>query len=102
MRLTDSEITTIRSTVAAHFGAGSAVWVFGSQLDGAARGGDIDLYVEPALCGNAVERSENLFLTQQALRSDLQRRLKRAVDVVVRRDGPTAFMRQARAEGQRL
>jgi predicted nucleotidyltransferase len=97
MRLTASEITAIRSAVAAHFGAGSAVWVFGSQLDDAARGGDVDLYVEP---GNALPG--NLFLAQQALRSELERRLKRPVDVVVQRDVPTAFMRQARAEGERL
>ncbi|NBC13539.1 MAG: nucleotidyltransferase domain-containing protein [Gammaproteobacteria bacterium] len=97
MRLAEDEITAIRSAVAVHFGAGSAVWVFGSQLDDAARGGDVDLYVEPApaLPGN-------LFLAQQALRSELERRLKRPVDVVVQRDVPTAFMRQARAEGERL
>lgn len=97
MRLAEDEITAIRSAVAAHFGAGSAVWVFGSQLDDAARGGDVDLYVEPARA-----RPGNLFLAQQALRSELERRLKRPVDVVVQRDVPTAFMRQARAEGERL
>lgn len=97
MRLTENEITAIRNAVAAHFGAGSAVWVFGSQLDNAARGGDVDLYVEP---GSALPG--NLFLAQQALRSELARRLKRPVDVVVRRDVPRAFTRQARAEGHRL
>ena len=97
MRLAEDEITAIRSAVAAHFGAGSAVWVFGSQLDDAARGGDVDLYVEPARA-----LTGNLFLAQQLLRSELERRLKRPVDVVVQRDVPTAFMRQARAEGERL
>ncbi|WP_295879291.1 nucleotidyltransferase family protein [uncultured Thiohalocapsa sp.] len=97
MRLTDADIAIIRSAVAAHFGAGSAVWLFGSQLDDAARGGDVDLYVEPAQALPA-----NLFLAQQALRAELQQRLMRPVDLVVRRDLPTAFMRQARAEGQRL
>ena len=97
MRLTTEEIATIRTAVEARFGAGSGVWLFGSQLDDDARGGDVDLYVEPA-----GPLPENLFLARQALRGDLERRLKRAVDVVVRRDAPSAFMRQARAEGLRL
>jgi len=42
------------------------------------------------------------FLDREALRAELERRLVQAVDVVVLRDKPTAFMRQARAEGQRL
>ncbi|MCG6941299.1 MAG: nucleotidyltransferase domain-containing protein [Thiohalocapsa sp.] len=97
MRLTTDDITCIRNAVEAHFGAGSAVWLFGSRLDDAARGGDIDLYVEPA-----DPLPDNLFLARQALRAELERRLERPVDLLVRRDAPTAFMRQARTEGQRL
>ena len=97
MRLTTEETSTIRAAVEARFGAGSGVWLFGSQLDEGARGGDIDLYVEPA-----GPLPDNLFLARQALIGELERRLKRPVDLVVRRDAPTAFMRQARAEGLRL
>jgi hypothetical protein len=97
MRLSENQIETIRTAVAAHFGAGSAVWVVGSRLDDRAGGGDLDLYIEP---GGPLP--ENLFLAREALRADLERRLKLPVDVVVRRDVPSAFMRQARAEGQRL
>jgi len=97
MRLSDDELATIRSVVQAHFGAGSAVWLFGSRLDDGARGGDVDLYVEP---GDPLP--ENLFLAREALRAELERRLTQPVDVVVRRNSPTAFMRQARAEGRRL
>ncbi len=97
MRLTDAESMTIRNAVQAHFGAGSAIWLFGSRLDDSARGGDVDLYIEPA-----EPLPENLFLAREALRAELERRLIQAVDVVVLRDKPTAFMRQARAEGQRL
>lgn len=97
MRLTTDDIACIRNAVQAHFGAGSLVWLFGSRIDDDARGGDIDLYVEPA--GTL---PENLFLARQALRAELERRLKRPVDLVVRRDTPTAFMRQAKAEGVRL
>jgi predicted nucleotidyltransferase len=97
MRLTEPERATIRSVVQAHFGAASAVWLFGSRLDDDSRGGDVDLYVEP---GDPVPA--NLFLAREALRAELERRLTQPVDVVVRRHRPTAFMRQARAEGQRL
>ena len=97
MRLTEDEVATIRSAVQAHFGAGSAVWVFGSRLDEGARGGDVDLYIEPASPLPA-----NLFLAREALRAELERRLLQPVDIVVRRHSPTAFMRQARAEAERL
>lgn len=97
MRLTEDELVTIRRSVRAHFGAGSGVWLFGSRLDDDARGGDIDLYIEPAK-----PLPENLFLARAALRAELERRLTQPVDIVVCRDRPTAFMRQARAGGLRL
>jgi predicted nucleotidyltransferase len=97
MRLTEAEIDVIRGAVRARFGADSAIWLFGSRLDNAVRGGDIDLYVEPA----AVP-SENLFLAREALRRELQQRLRCPVDLLVRRGEATAFMRQAKAEGQPL
>ncbi|MCF7984792.1 MAG: nucleotidyltransferase domain-containing protein [Thiohalocapsa sp.] len=97
MRLTEDEVATIRRAVQAHFGAGSAVWLFGSRLDEDARGGDVDLYIE-----TASPLPENLFLAREALRAELERSLKQPVDVVVCRNRPTAFMRQARAEGERL
>jgi predicted nucleotidyltransferase len=97
MRLTEEELATIRSAVQAHFGTDSAVWLFGSRLDDDARGGDVDQYIEPAAA-----LPENLFLAREALRAELERRLTLPVDVVIRRNRPTAFMRQARTEGQRL
>jgi len=97
MRLKDQEIGAIRGTVEAHFGRGSAIWLFGSALDDHALGGDIDLYVEPT-----APHAENLFLARQACGRELEQRLRRPVDLVVRRGSPTAFMRQAMQEGQRL
>ena len=97
MRLKDNEIAAIRTTVEDHFGRGSAIWLFGSALDDRAIGGDVDLYIEPT-----APLVDNLLLARQACGRELERRLKRPVDVVVRRGSPTAFMRQAMAEGQRL
>jgi predicted nucleotidyltransferase len=48
MRLNDQQRSIIRTAVTENFGAGANVWLFGSRVDDAARGGDIDLYIEPA------------------------------------------------------
>ncbi|WP_295393715.1 hypothetical protein [uncultured Thiodictyon sp.] len=45
---------------------------------------------------------ENLLLARQALRRDLERRLRLPVDLVINPGQTTAFMRQARAEGHPL
>lgn len=97
MRLSSNDIVVIRSLVQDRFGADAGIWLFGSRLDDAARGGDIDLYIEPA---SPVH--DNLFLARQALRRELERRLRQPVDLVVNNGRPTAFMRQARSEGQPL
>ena len=55
----------------------------------------MDLHIGPAK-----PLPENLFLAREALRAKLERRLIQAVDVVVLRDKPRAFVRRARAEGQ--
>lgn len=46
MRLTQAQQTAIRNTVARIIGADARVWLFGSRVDDAVRGGDIDLYIE--------------------------------------------------------
>lgn len=46
MRLTASQVNTIRRVASEEAGAESVVRLFGSRLDAAARGGDIDLLLE--------------------------------------------------------
>ena len=46
MRLGKEQIAVIRSEVERLLGPEARVWLFGSRADDAARGGDIDLYVE--------------------------------------------------------
>ena len=46
MRLTDSEVAAIRDSAREAFGAEAIVRLFGSRLDDARRGGDIDLHVQ--------------------------------------------------------
>lgn len=46
MRLLPEHINLIRATAAEQAGSGARVWLFGSRVDDAARGGDVDLLVE--------------------------------------------------------
>ena len=45
MRLTPEEIAAIKHCARLHFGEGAVVRLFGSRLNDAARGGDIDLHI---------------------------------------------------------
>ena len=45
MRLSPEQIRTIKQVVRKHCGGEARVWLFGSRVDDAARGGDIDLFV---------------------------------------------------------
>ena len=47
MRLNDKTREIIKSEVASQLGAGAVVRLFGSRVDDAQRGGDIDLLIEP-------------------------------------------------------
>ncbi|THD09538.1 nucleotidyltransferase domain-containing protein [Metallibacterium scheffleri] len=46
MRLTPEQAAIIRSAAAEVFGSDARVWLFGSRVDDAKRGGDIDLLVQ--------------------------------------------------------
>jgi len=47
MRLTQAQVEAIRNSAKEVFGEGAKVWLFGSRVDDAKRGGDIDLLVRP-------------------------------------------------------
>jgi hypothetical protein len=49
MRISLSEQAIIGKTLRRYFGDESGIWLFGSRVIDSARGGDIDLYVEPVL-----------------------------------------------------
>jgi uncharacterized protein len=81
MRLTAAQIDTIKRTTHAVLGEAVQVRLFGSRLDDAAKGGDVDLYIEmprPPLV--------------QTIRCkvQLQERLDLPVDLVVRPVGDTS------------
>ena len=83
MRLSDRQRTIIRTAVAENFGADANVWLFGSRLDDAARGGDIDLYIEPATDdADEIVESKLRFLVSMYKQLGEQK-----IDVVIRRPG---------------
>lgn len=99
MRLTDQQRSRIRLAAARSLGEQAKVWLFGSRVDDAARGGDIDLYVE--LDGEPADILER----QLRFYASLQRELgEQRIDVVVHRRGTPLrpIDHEARAHGIRL
>lgn len=80
MRLEPQQHAFIKHTIAEHFGAHARVWLFGSRVDNAKRGGDVDLYVEP-------ESRENLFDRRVHCLGELVEGLPYPVDLVVAEPG---------------
>ncbi len=56
MRLSLFEIQNILKCTKDIFGEDSKVYLFGSRVDGSAKGGDIDLYIEPQSTDNIFEK----------------------------------------------
>jgi predicted nucleotidyltransferase len=46
MRITQEQARLIREEVRGNLGADARIWLFGSRVDDARRGGDLDLYIE--------------------------------------------------------
>jgi uncharacterized protein len=96
MRISAEQATIIRDVVRAELGADARVRLFGSRTDDAARGGDIDLFVE-------VERPlANRAATASRLAALCQLRLgDQRIDVIVvdPASAPQPIHARARAEG---
>jgi len=91
MRLTEAQRQSIKSTVTKVIGEASRVWLFGSRVDDAKRGGDIDFYVET---------SPHPLMDEVRCKQYLEEALDTPVDLIVRRPGdnsPIAVI--ARTEG---
>ena len=98
MRLTAEQAEVIRSAVREIYGEDSRLWLFGSRVDDARRGGDIDLLVRPDSNGGYVLMDKIRPLGK------LERGLgKRKIDIVIETpDDQRAIVKIAHERGIRL
>ena len=95
MRLTETQIDTIRKATHQNFGEDALVWLFGSRLDDTKRGGDIDLYIE------ATHR--DTLISELRCKIALEDNLDLSVDLVVKEPGKDKpIYNLAKAQGIRL
>lgn len=96
MRLNASQTCMILQCVRQQFGADASVMLFGSRLDDAARGGDVDLLVE---CATQATLRQRTLVTMA-----LEKALQLPVDIVALQRGTpgSAFARIARSRAQPL
>ncbi len=101
MRLTPTQVDTIRDTARRCFGQGADVLLFGSRVDDTRRGGDIDLCIETDLdTPEASWDAERRFLGSLYMALGEQK-----IDVVVKRRGDQRqlpIFKVARAQGVHL
>jgi predicted nucleotidyltransferase len=101
MRITETERRVLRDEARKAFGADSKVFLFGSRVDDARRGGDIDLLVETGNMGHAaVFEAQLRFLARVKLALGEQK-IDVLVDYPDRKSRPE-ILRIARAEGVQL
>jgi len=96
MRLSREQVICIRRTVSTRAGKGAEVLLFGSRLDDAAKGGDVDLLVETDTHLSLLDRAY--------IKMELENLLDLPVDIVAHTRGekPTPFLRIAQACARRL
>jgi len=100
MRLSSAQIEAIKQETEHFFGAQAEVWLFGSRVDDAAKGGDIDLYVDTHLAD-----ADHLAAARFAFLARLKRRIGDGkVDLVLQRAGGEVLpiYEMARQQGLRL
>ena len=93
MRLTQEEINHIKYNVSEVFGVKSRVFLFGSRVDDAKRGGDIDLLIEPSHLQYEFIQATQLVVKLQLALGDQK------IDIVVARDPNRLIEQEARRAG---
>ena len=67
MRITPEQIAIIIQTTRSIAGQDANVWLYGSRLDDARRGGDVDLLIESASAAGFLERARIKYRLEQIL-----------------------------------
>lgn len=100
MRINDKTREALLDKIREYFGARTEIWLFGSRVDDQARGGDIDIYIEPE-----VQDAEEVFAAKLRTLVALKRLLgDRKIDLVINRKKttPQAIYEIARTTGIKL
>ncbi len=93
MRLTKSEIQSIKDNVNLIFGEESKVYLFGSRIDDSKHGGDIDLFIE-------ANNLTNKFMQKIELETKLQLALGlQKIDIIIAVDSTRLIEKEARSTG---
>jgi predicted nucleotidyltransferase len=95
MRLTAFEISAIKQAVQTIFGTGSEVFLFGSRLDDAKRGGDIDLYIKPQIGNDLAHMIKFQVLLEQRIG-------EQKIDVILATNENRLIEQQAMNSGVKL
>lgn len=81
MRITQIQKQIICETAEKYFGADVHIWLFGSRVNDQAKGGDIDLYIEPS-----IQNLADLVMAKLQFLRDLHKKMgEQKIDVVLRR-----------------
>jgi predicted nucleotidyltransferase len=81
MRITPIQKHIICEAAEKHFGPDVHIWLFGSRVNDQAKGGDIDLYIEPS-----IQNVADLVMAKLQFLRDLHKKMgEQKIDVVLRR-----------------
>ncbi len=81
MRLSDFQRQIILKSAAQNFGQETQVWLFGSRVNDEAKGGDIDLYIEPQ-----TQIPSDLIVAKLHFLKELHKKIgEQKIDIVLRR-----------------
>jgi predicted nucleotidyltransferase len=99
MRLSDKSIEIIKQTLKTSFGDKAEIFLFGSRIDDAKRGGDIDLYLIP----NSDDDRTQLFDKKMKFLSELALSMEeQKIDLIIARDKQRDIEQEALKNGVRL
>ena len=96
MRLQQYEIDSITSIADISFGKGTKVVLFGSRVHDELKGGDIDLYIQPAQQDDLIRKKLDFLVALKAKIGDQR------IDVILAKDSSRLIEQEAIKKGLEL